>query len=77
MKAVDEFASHDEIIDRIKDIVSRNNGGRMVFDADIEGILRLPKNHLGCVKKRVQKTLYIDVLKLCARTGLDPMKLLF
>lgn len=77
MKAVDEFVSHDEIIERIKDIVSRNNGGARVFDADIEGILRLPKNHLGCVKARTSKTLYIDVLRLCARTGLDPMKLLF
>jgi len=77
MKAVDEFVSHDEIIERIKDIVSRNNGGGRVFDADIEGILKLPVNYLGTVKARESKTLYIDVLRLCARTGLDPMKLLF
>lgn len=77
MKAADEFVCHDEIIERIKDIVSRHNGGAIVFDADIEEILRIPKNRLGYVKARSSKTLYIDVLKFCARTGLDPMKLLF
>lgn len=77
MKAVDEFASHDEIIDRIKDIVSRSNGGAKVFDADIEGLFRMSVNQLGYIKLRQSQRLYMDVLKLCARTGLDPMKLLF
>lgn len=77
MKSLDEFASHDEIIDRIKDIVSRSNGGGKVFDADIEGLLRMSVNQLGCIKARQSQRLYINVLKLCARTGLDPMKLLF
>lgn len=76
MKAADEFVSHDEIINRIKDIVSRNKEG-IVFDADIEIIVGVPKNGLSKIKSRGSKNFYIQVLKLCARTGLDPMKLLF
>lgn len=77
MKAVDEFATAKDIVERIKDVISTKVGDRKVFDKDVADLLNIPRKSFGCVKKRGYPMFYIEVMKLCARTGLDPMKLLF
>jgi hypothetical protein len=77
MKAVDEFVSTNEIVERIKDAISTKVGNKKVFDQDVADLLNIPRKSFGCVKKRGYPIFYLEVIKLCYRTGLDPMKLLF
>jgi len=77
MKAVDEFVTTNEIIERIKDVISTKIGNKKVFDYDVADLLNIPIKSFGCVKKRGYPNFYLEVIKMCARTGLDPMKLLF
>lgn len=77
MKAVDEFATSNEIVERIKDIISTKLGDKKVFDNDVADLLNIPRKTFGCIKKRGSPVFYMEVIKMCRRTGLDPMKLLF
>lgn len=77
MKAVDEFVPNTEVIERIKDILSTKIGNKKVFDKDVAELIGVPWQTLASIKRRKYPAFYKVVLKMCARTGLDPMKLLF
>jgi len=77
MKAADEFVSNTEVIKRIKDILSTKIGDKKVFDKDVAEFIGISWKTLASVKRREYPIFYRVILKMCARTGLDPMKLLF
>jgi|GEM_PF-4167935 len=77
MKAVDEFVSNAEIIERIKDILSTKIGNKKVLDQDVASFVGVTWQVLASAKSRNYPSFHNDILKMCARTGLNPMKLLF
>lgn len=77
MKAADEFVSNAEVIERIKDILSTKVGNKKVFDKDVAEFIGINQYSLASAKKRNYPTFCRVILKMCARTGVDPMKLLF
>lgn len=77
MKAVDEFVPNTEVIERIKDILSTKVGNKKVFDKDVAEFIGVTWQTLASTKRRNYPTFHRVILKMCARTGLDPMKLLF
>lgn len=78
MKAADEFVSTEEVLERIKDILSTKIGNeKKIFDRDVAEFLGIEYQKLATAKSRNSSSLYKSILKMCARTGLDPIKLLF
>lgn len=82
MKPIDEVVSACEAIERLKKTLRRAQGERdsgsiELNDGDIAGLFRISQSALSRLRTRNGDKIQIYVLKLCARTGLDPMKLLF
>lgn len=72
---MDQFVTVEEMIERIKDIASKNYEGR-VFDMDVAALLRMGYQALASAKKRNAPPIK-KILFFCQRTGVDPMKILF
>lgn len=72
---MDQFVTVEEMIERIKDIASKNYEGR-VFDMDVAALLRMGNQALASAKKRNAPPIK-KILFFCQRTGVDPMKILF
>lgn len=77
MKPIDEFVNAVELMERIKSVVSPYLGNKKVSDGDIALLLRVSQSSISTLRKRNSDVLRVLVMKMCARTGLDPMKLLF
>lgn len=77
MKPIDEFVNAVELMERIKSVVSPYLGNKKVSDGDIALLLRVSQSSISTLRKRNSDVLRVLVIKMCARTGLDPMKILF
>ncbi|WP_455756500.1 hypothetical protein [Sulfurimonas sp.] len=71
-----ELCSADEIVEKIKDIISKPKGNKKVFDGDAAGVLNLTCGNLATMKKR-NKVPYKEILLFCDRVGLDPRDIVF
>lgn len=77
MKPIDKFVNAVELMERIKSVISPYLGNKKVSDGDIALLLRVSQSSISTLRKRNSDVLRCLVMKMCARTGLDPMKLLF
>ncbi len=77
MKPIDEFVNAMELMERIKSVISPYLGNKKVSDGDIALLLRVSQSSISTLRKRNSDVLRCLVMKMCARKGLDPMKLLF
>lgn len=69
-----ELCTTEEMIERIKDIISTKVGDRKVFDSDVADLLGVSRINLYTMKKRNRLPLR-EVILLCDRCGLDPLKI--
>jgi len=69
---MDDFVSFREMVERIKWSIKRDR----VWDYEVADMLGISRqNFPSCIKRNTPP---IDkILKLCFRTGLDPMKICF
>ncbi|WP_294962281.1 hypothetical protein [Sulfurimonas sp.] len=70
-----ELCSVEEIIERIKDIISIPVGNRKVFDNDVSMALNMSQMNLASRKRR-NKIPYENIILFCDRYGHDPMKII-
>ena len=75
---MNELCSTKEIIEKIKDIISRQPSfrGKKVFDIDVAGVLRLTQANLA-TKKRRNVIPFKEIVLFCERCGLDSRDILF
>ena len=73
----EEFCSVAELVERIKDILSRQPSfkGRLVFDSDVAALLGITKVNLATIKRR-NKMPFREVVSFGIRCGYDPRELL-
>lgn len=69
---IDEFLSVRDMIDRIK----RQMPIEDPTDMQVANLLGVPQPTLAAWLRREKKPL-AEILRLCQRTGLDPMKIFF
>lgn len=74
-KSIDDPVTTRVAVDRLKYIIERHKE-ETIFDYHVADLLRISKDVLATSIHR-NVSISDHVLKLCARTGLDPMKLLF
>lgn len=72
-----DFVTVEELIERIKDRLSKRVGERYVFDHDVATALGVKAQILANAKYRNSNTNILEpVLKYCVREGIDPIALL-
>lgn len=72
---MNEPCSTDEIVERIKNILSGRVVKGYVYDRHVADTLGVSSSNLASMKKR-NKVPYKEVLLFCDRCGLDPLKLI-
>ncbi len=72
-----DFVNVTELLERIKDRLSKSVGERCVFDSDVAAALCIKKRILANAKHRNSNTKLLEpVLKYCVRESIDPIALL-
>jgi hypothetical protein len=72
-----DFVNVEELIERIKDKLSRRVGERCVFDHDVAIALGIKRRLLANAKHRNNNTKLLEpVLKYCMKEEIDPIALL-
>lgn len=72
-----DFVNVEELIERIKDRLSKSVGERCVFDSDVAKALCIKKRILANAKHRNSNTKLLEpVLRYCMREKIDPIALL-
>lgn len=72
-----DFVTVGELVERIKDRLSKRVGERCVFDHDVATALGITKGTLSSAKFRNTKARLLEpILKYCMREGIDPIALL-
>ncbi len=72
-----DFVTVEELIERIKDKLSKRVGERCVFDHDVAIALGIKIHILANAKHRDSNTKLLEpVLKYCIREKIDPLALL-
>lgn len=77
MKQIDEIVSTHEVVERIRFSLRHLNNDEPLSLGKVAGLLQVSEGVLSKLRTRNSEKIYLYVLKLCARTGLDPMKILF
>ena len=75
-KKSDEFISTREMVERIKDVLSKHKKEKRVFDGDVAGVLRMTQDALATRINRDSPPIS-EILLFCNRTGLDINKIVF
>lgn len=72
-----DFVTVEELVERIKDRLSREVGERCVFDHDVAIALGIKIHILANAKHRNSNTKLLEpVLKYCMKEDIDPIALL-
>lgn len=72
-----DFVTVGELVERIKDRLSKRVGERCVFDHDVATALGIKRHLLANAKHRNNHTKLLEpILKYCMREGIDPIALL-
>lgn len=72
-----DFVNVEELIERIKDRLSKSVGERCVFDSDVAEALCIKKRILANAKHRNSNTKLLEpVLRYCMRERIDPIAFL-
>jgi len=72
---MNELCDTEEIVERIKDILSRHIKNNEVYDWHVADVLGIDDNNLSVMKKRNKRPLQ-EILLFCDRCGLDPRDIL-
>ncbi|WP_060826159.1 hypothetical protein [Sulfurospirillum cavolei] len=72
-----DFVNVTELLERIKDRLSKSIGERCVLDSDVAAALGIKKRILANAKYRNSNTKLLEpVLRYCMRERIDPIALL-
>jgi len=71
---VSELCDTKEMVERLKDVISKPLGEQKVYDKHVAWVLGVSQMNLATMKKRNAPPLE-EILLFCSRCGLDPMKI--
>lgn len=72
---MNELCSTREMVERIKDVLSKHITSKRVYDWHVADALGLDTSNLAIMKTR-NRMPFKEVLMFCDRCGLDPMKII-